>query len=203
MAFVPLQKRLNTNIAEALKKELGVTNVNALPRVSKVLVNVGLNQKKYSSKDIQQYIAESIATIAGQRPSVRKSRKAISNFNIRENMVVGMRVTLRGKRMYQFLDRLINYALPRIRDFRGLLPKLDGHGNFAIGLQDHSVFPEVPSPEASKIFGLQVQITTNAGTDERGLALLRQMGMPFKRPIDRSRSGPAKKTEKAEVVKKP
>lgn len=202
MAFVPLQKRLKTDIATALKRELGVTNTLALPRITKVVVNVGLNQKKYSSKDIQQFIMDSLATITGQRPSVRKARMSISNFNIRENMVVGMRVTLRGKRMYQFLDRLINYALPRIRDFRGLTPKLDGRGNFAIGLSDQSIFPEVPAPEANKIFGMQVQITTTAGNDERGSALLRQMGMPFKRPPDRSRAGPAKKTGKVAVAPK-
>ncbi|OGJ65610.1 50S ribosomal protein L5 [Candidatus Peribacteria bacterium RIFCSPLOWO2_01_FULL_51_18] len=182
MAFVPLQKRLKTDIAKALKEELKVTNDHALPQVKKVILNVGLNQKKYSSKDIQQYIADSIALIAGQRPSSRKSRKAISNFNIRQNMIIGLRVTLRGKRMYAFLDRLLCYALPRIRDFRGLTPKLDGQGNFAIGIQDHSVFPEVPSPEASKIFGMQIQVTTSARTDARGMALFRQMGFPFRRP---------------------
>ena len=136
MKFIPLQQRLTTDIAEALKQELKETNVMALPRLTKVTVNVGLNQKKYSAKDIQQFIAESVATLSGQKPSIRKSRKSISNFNIRENMVVGMATTLRGKSMYNFLDRLIHYALPRIRDFRGLQPKLDGHGNFAIGIVD-------------------------------------------------------------------
>ena len=182
MTFIPLQKRLKTTIAEALKKELGVTNVHALPRITKVMVNVGLSQKKYSSKDIQQFIAEQIAIITGQKPAIRKSRMSISNFNIRENMVVGMIVTLRGKRMYQFLDRLIQYALPRIRDFRGLKPLLDGRGNYALGIIDQSIFPEVPAPEANKIFGMQIQITTNAGTDERGMALLRNIGLPFRRP---------------------
>ena len=182
MKFLPLQKRLKTDIAEALKKELKITNVNALPKITKVIVNVGLSQKKYSAKDIQQYISEALAIITGQKPAVRRSRKSISDFNIRENMIVAMMVTLRGKHMYAFLDRLIHYALPRIRDFRGLSPKLDGRGNYAIGIVDQSIFPELPPPEANKIFGMQIQITTNAGTDERGLALLKQIGVPFRKP---------------------
>lgn len=182
MKYVPLQKRLRTDIAEALKKELGEKNVHALPRITKVIVNVGLSTKKYGSKDIQAFIAEQLALITGQKPAIRKSRLSISNFNIRENMVVGMVVTLRGKAMYNFLDRLLNYVLPRIRDFRGLKPQLDGRGNYAIGIVDQSIFPELPPPEANKIFGMQVQITTTAGTDERGLALLKQIGVPFRRP---------------------
>ncbi len=180
--FIPLKQRLKSEISEALKKELHVKNIHALPRITKVIVNVGLSQKKYSSKEMHQFIAESLATITGQKPSIRKSRMSISNFNIRENMVVGMCVTLRGKSMYNFLDRLLSYALPRIRDFRGVPTKLDGRGNFAIGIVDQSIFPELPAPDANKIFGMQVQITTNAGTDERGLALLKHVGVPFRRP---------------------
>ena len=193
MAFAPLQKRLKTDIAEALKKELKVTNVHALPRITKVIVNVGLSQKKYSAKDIQAFIADSLAIITAQRPSVRRSRKSISDFNIRENMIVGMMVTLRGKNMYSFLDRLIHYDLPRIRDFRGLSPKLDGQGNYAIGIVDQSIFPELPAPEANKIFGMQIQITTNAKTDERGLALLKQIGMPFRRVVVNKKADVEKK----------
>ncbi len=189
MKYVPLQKRLRTDIAENLKKELQEKNAHALPRVTKVIVNVGLSQKKYSAKDIQQFIADSLATITGQKPAIRRAKKSISDFNIRENMIVGMMVTLRGKQMYHFLDRLLHYALPRIRDFRGYPVKLDGHGNFSIGIVDQSIFPELPAPEANKIFGMQVQITTNARTDARGLALLKQIGVPFKRPA------PAKKAD--------
>ena len=181
MKFVPLQKRLKTDIAEALKTELKVKNVHALPKITKVIVNTGLSQKTYSAKDIQQFILESLGTITGQKPAIRRAKKSISDFNIRENMIVAMMVTLRGKRMYYFLDRLINYALPRIRDFRGYPAKLDGRGNFSIGIVDQSIFPELPAPEANKIFGMQIQITTNAGTDERGLALLRQIGFPFRK----------------------
>lgn len=186
MAYVPLQKRLQTDIAKALKEELGVTNVHALPRIKKVIINVGLSTKKYGSKDIQQFIMESLTTIAHQKPSIRKSRMSISNFNIRENMVVGMMVTLRGKQMYNFLDRLIHYVLPRIRDFRGLNAKLDGRGSYSIGLTDQSIFPELPPPDANKIFGMQIQITTDAGTDERGMALLKQIGLPFKKPAKKT-----------------
>ncbi len=182
MAYVPLHKRLHTDIANALKKELGEKNVHALPRITKVIVNVGLSTKKYGSKDIQAFIAEQLAMITGQKPAIRKSRLSISNFNIRENMVVGMMVTLRGKAMENFLDRLLHYVLPRIRDFRGLKPQLDGRGNYAIGIVDQSIFPELPPPEANKIFGMQIQISTNAGTDERGLALLQHIGIPFRKP---------------------
>lgn len=188
MPYTPLQKRLKTEIADKLKTELKVTNVNALPRITKVTVNVGLNTRKYSAKDIQVFIADSVATIAGQRPAVRRSRKSISNFNIRENLIVGMAATLRGKQMYYFLDRLLHYALPRIRDFRGLNTKLDGHGNYAIGITDQSIFPEIAAPEANKIFGMQIQITTTAGTDERGMALLKHIGFPFKKPSKMSAS---------------
>lgn len=181
MPFVPLHTRLKSDIATTLKRELHIDNVNALPRLRKVIVNVGLSQGKYSSKELQQFIAESLAIITGQKPALRTSRLSISNFNIREGMVVGMCVTLRGKSMTQFLDRLIHTALPRIRDFRGLPSKLDGRGNYAIGLTDQSVFPELPAPEANKIFGLQIQITTDAGTDERGMALLKAIGVPFRR----------------------
>ncbi len=186
--FVPLQKRLKTDIAQALQKELNLSNVNSLPKITQVTLNVGLNQKRFGSKDIQQFIAESLTQITGQRPTIRKSRKSISNFNIRENMVVGMCVTMRGKRMFYFLDRLLGYSLPRIRDFRGTSTKLDGHGNYSIGIIDQSIFPELPAPEANKIFGLQIQITTTAKNDEQGLALLRKIGVPFRRPAPSKKS---------------
>lgn len=187
MKYIPLQKRLRTDIAEALKTELKIDNVNALPRITKVIVNVGLNQGKYSAKDMQAFIGESLATITGQKPSVRRAKKAISNFNIRENLPVGMAITLRGKQMYNFLDRLLHYALPRIRDFRGLPTKLDGHGNYAIGLTDQSIFPELPAVDTHRIFGLQIQITTSATNDVQGMALLKQIGVPFRRPVKTSK----------------
>ena len=188
MKYVPLHKRLQTDIAEKLKTELKVTNLNALPKIKKVLVNVGLNQKKYSSKEMIQFISDSVTTVTGQKPALRKSKKSISDFNIREGMVVGMTTTLRGPTMENFLDRLVHYVLPRIRDFRGLSTKLDGHGNYSIGIVDQSIFPELPAPEANKIFGMQIQITTSAGNDKAGMALLKHIGLPFKRVVTKSPS---------------
>lgn len=178
--YEPLHDRLRGSIAEALKKELKVTNVHALPRITKVVVNVGINRTKMDSKEMHEYVGSCLAKMTGQKPVYTKSRKAISNFKIRIGLVVGCVVTLHGRRMEEFLDRLLSYVLPRIRDFRGVTPKLDGHGNYAIGLRDHSIFPEVPPPDAGKIFGVQIQITTSAKDDEAGRALLKHMGMPFR-----------------------
>jgi large subunit ribosomal protein L5 len=180
MAYATLHERLRGPIADALRKELGVKNIHALPRITKVTVNVGINRSKMEGKEMMEYIADSLGKITGQKPVFRKSRQAISNFKIRKGLVVGAVVTLRGHRMEEFLDRLLSVTLPRIRDFRGLPTKLDGRGNYAIGLVDHSVFPEVPTPDVNKIFGLQIQLSTTAGTDEIGRALLRHMGFPFR-----------------------
>ena len=186
MAYATLHDRLRGPIADALKKELGIKNLHALPRIEKVIVNVGINRSNMEGKEMQELIQESLMKITGQKPIVRPSRKAISNFKIRKGLIVGSMVTLRGKQMEAFLDRLISYVLPRIRDFRGLPTKLDGHGNYAIGLRDHSVFPEIPAGDVAKTFGMQIQITTTAKNDEQARALLKQIGMPF-RP-DRSTS---------------
>ena len=180
MAYASLHDRLRGPIADALKKELGVKNAHALPKLSKVIVNVGINRSKMEGKDVQEMISDGLKKITGQKPIFRPSRKAISNFKIREGLIVGAMVTLRGKRMEAFLDRLISYVLPRIRDFRGLPTKLDGRGNYAIGLTDHSVFPEIPATDIIKTFGMQIQITTTAGNDTAGKALLKQIGMPFR-----------------------
>ncbi|MEI8229841.1 MAG: 50S ribosomal protein L5 [Candidatus Peregrinibacteria bacterium] len=180
MKYESLHQRLRGSVTEALKKELNITNVNALPRLRKVMVNVGINRSKMDSKEMQEYVGQCITKITGQKPVFTRSRKAISNFKIRENLIVGAIVTMHGHAMEAFLDRLLSYVLPRIRDFRGLTTKLDGHGNYAIGLRDHSIFPEIPPPDAGKLFGLQIQITTNAVTDERGRALLKLMGVPFR-----------------------
>jgi len=193
MAYATLHDRLRGPIAKVLSKELGEKNPNALPRIEKVVVNVGINKSKTDSKEMQAYIAECLGKITGQQPIMTKTRKAISNFKTREGMVVGSVVTLRGRHMEDFLDRLISYTLPRIRDFRGLTRSLDGHGNYSIGIRDHSIFPEVPSPDAKQIFGLQVQITTTAKNDEQATALLREIGIPFK---------PEKKKEEEEEEKK-
>jgi large subunit ribosomal protein L5 len=179
MAYATLHDRLRGPILKALQDELKVKNVHAVPRITKVIVNVGINKSKMDSKELHEYIVDILKKITGQKPVMRATRKAISNFKTREGLIVGAMVTLRGKRMEEFLDRLISYVLPRIRDFRGLPTKLDGRGNYAIGLKDHTIFPEVPPADAQKIFGMQIQITTTAGTDERGKALMKQIGMPF------------------------
>ena len=131
---------------------------------------------------MQAYIIETLGIITGQQPILTKARKAISNFKTRQGNVVGAMVTLRGPQMEVFLDRLISYILPRIRDFRGLNTKLDGQGNYSIGLRDHSIFPEVPPVDAKQIFGLQIQIKTTATNDDAARALLKQIGVPFRQP---------------------
>ncbi|OIO53578.1 50S ribosomal protein L5 [Candidatus Peregrinibacteria bacterium CG1_02_54_53] len=178
--YESLHDRLRGPIAEALKKELNITNVHALPRIQKITVNVGMNRSKMDSKESHEFVAKSLAEMTGQKAVFTLSRKAISNFKIREGLKVGAVVTLHGRRMEEFLDRLLSYVLPRIRDFRGVTTKLDGHGNYAIGLKDHSIFPEIPPADAGKIFGVQIQITTNAKTDAPARALLKHMGVPFR-----------------------
>lgn len=180
MKYDTLHDRLRGPIAKALKEELKIDNIHALPRVEKVIVNVGINRAKMEGKEMQEYIGDALARITGQKPVFRESRKAISNFKIRKGLVVGAMVTLRGKSMEAFLDRLVSYVLPRIRDFRGLSAKLDGQGNYAIGLRDQTVFPELPPADVQKSFGLQIQITTTAKNDAEAKALLKQIGIPFK-----------------------
>lgn len=194
MAYATLHDRLKGDIAKAVSKELNVKNAHALPRIEKVVVNVGINKSKMDSKEMHAYVEESLMKITGQKPVFTKARKAISNFKTRQGLVVGAMVTLRGKKMEEFLDRLLSYALPRIRDFRGLPTKLDGKGNYAIGLRDHSIFPEVPPPDAKQIFGLQVQVTTTAKDNASAMALLKAMGFPFR---------PEKKTEEAAKTEVP
>jgi large subunit ribosomal protein L5 len=181
MSYDTLHDRLRGPIRKTLSEELKIKNVHALPRLQKVIVNVGINRSKMEGKEMQEYIVDSLQKITGQKPVLRPSRKAISNFKIREGLIVGAMVTLRGRKMEEFIDRLVSYVLPRIRDFRGLPTKLDGHGNYAIGLKDQTVFPEIPNADIQKSFGLQIQITTNAKSDEEARLLLKQIGMPFRR----------------------
>ncbi|NLG07424.1 50S ribosomal protein L5 [Candidatus Peribacteria bacterium] len=180
MAYLSLHERLKGPIAQALRDELGITNTNALPRVHKVVVNVGINKSKMDSKEVREYVTKCLGTITGQRPVFTKAKKAISNFKTRQGMIVGASVTLRGRQMEEFLDRLVSYSLPRVRDFRGLSAKLDGQGNYSIGLRDHSIFPEIPPVEAKDIFGMQITIATTARNDAHAHALLKNIGMPFK-----------------------
>jgi large subunit ribosomal protein L5 len=181
MAFSPLKDRLKGPVADSLRKSLGKDNLLALPHIAKVTINVGINKSKMDSKEMHEYVAECLKKITGQKPVFRTSRLSISNFKIREGSIVGAMVTLRGKRMHAFLDKLLHVALPRVRDFRGVTTNLDGHGNYSIGLKEHTVFPEVPPPDASKIFGLQVTITTTTDADDEARVLLKEIGVPFRK----------------------
>ncbi|HZR90841.1 MAG TPA: 50S ribosomal protein L5 [Gaiellaceae bacterium] len=162
-----------------LKEELGFASVMQVPRVTKITLNMGVGEAKTDAKALDSAIEE-LTTIAGQRAQVRRARKSIAGFKVREGMPVGARVTLRGARMYEFLDRLVSIALPRIRDFRGLNPRsFDGRGNYSIGIREQIIFPEINYDDVSTIRGLDVTITTSAETDEAAYALLRGLGLPF------------------------
>jgi large subunit ribosomal protein L5 len=162
-----------------LKDELGVATIMQVPSVSKITLNMGVGEAKTESKALDNAIEE-LTTIAGQRAQVRRARKSIAGFKIREGMPIGAKVTLRGARMYEFLDRLVSIALPRIRDFRGLSPRsFDGRGNYSIGIREQIIFPEINYDDVSTIRGLDVTITTTAQTDEAAFALLRGLGLPF------------------------
>ena len=195
MAFATLHDRLRGPIAETLKTRLKEKNTLALPRIQKVVVSVGINKTKMDSKEMHEYVAETLRQITGQKPVFRAAKKALSNFKIPEGSIVGAMVTLRGKRMKAFLDKLLHVALPRVRDFRGVPALLDGHGNYSIGLKEHTVFPEIPPPDATKLFGMQITIATTAGNDASGRALFEAMGVPFpnKKDDDERSKGKGKK----------
>jgi large subunit ribosomal protein L5 len=162
-----------------LKDELGLSTVMEVPRLDKITLNMGVGEAKTDAKALDAAIEE-LTTIAGQRAQVRRARKSIAQFKIREGMPVGARVTLRGARMYEFLDRLVSIALPRIRDFRGLNPQsFDGRGNYSLGIQEQIIFPEINYDDIQQVRGLDVAITTTATTDEQAFALLRGLGLPF------------------------
>ena len=174
-----LKTRYEQEVRPRLKDELGVSSVMEVPRVQKITLNMGVGEAKTEAKALDGAIDE-LTTIAGQRAHVRRARKSIAGFKVREGMPVGARVTLRGDRMWEFLDRLVSIALPRIRDFRGLNPgSFDGRGNFSLGIREQLIFPEIDYDQIAGIRGLGVAITTTAPDDEQGLALLRALGMPF------------------------
>ena len=178
--YVPrLKQRYVEEIRERLKEELGFSTVMQVPRIQKITLNMGVGEAKTEAKALDGAIEE-LTTIAGQRAQVRKARKSIASFKLREGMPVGARVTLRGDRMWEFLDRLVSIALPRIRDFRGLdHASFDGRGNFSLGIREQIIFPEIDYDSIAAVRGLDVAITTTAPDDEQGLALLRALGMPF------------------------
>jgi large subunit ribosomal protein L5 len=174
-----LKERYEKEILPELQRQFSYGNVMQVPRVQKVTVNIGLGEAKENARAVETATAD-IATITGQKPVVTKAKKAIANFKIREKMPVGVAVTLRGDRMYEFLDRLLNVALPRIRDFHGVAVKaFDGRGNYSLGLREQLIFPEIEYDKVDRIRGMQVNIQTSAKTDEEGRRLLELMGMPF------------------------
>ena len=176
-----LKERYDDELRATLKDELGLSSVMRVPRLAKITLNMGVGDAKVEAKALDSAIEE-LTTIAGQRAQVRLARKSIASFKLREGMPVGARVTLRGARMWEFLDRLVSIALPRIRDFRGLSPRsFDGRGNYSIGIREQIIFPEIDYDQIAGIRGLDVAITTTAADDDQGLALLRALGMPFQR----------------------
>lgn len=175
-----LKERYEKEMVPKLTEQFGYTNVHQVPKVIKVTLNRGLGEASQNAKALESSIKE-IATITGQKPVVTRARKAIAGFKVREGMPVGVVVTLRQKRMYAFLDRLINLALPRIRDFRGVSPKsFDGRGNYTLGVREQLIFPEVSYDKIDQIRGMDISIVTTATNDEEGRALLKEMGMPFR-----------------------
>ena len=174
-----LKARYEQEARASLQQDLGLSSVMQVPRIEKVTLNMGVGEAKTEAKALDGAIDE-LTTIAGQRAHVRRARKSIAGFKVREGMPVGARVTLRGARMWEFLDRLVSIALPRIRDFRGLDPgSFDGRGNFSLGIREQIIFPEIDYDQIAGIRGLDVAITTTAPNDEQGLALLRALGLPF------------------------
>jgi large subunit ribosomal protein L5 len=167
-------------VVPSLTKDFGYKNLMAVPKVQKISINIGLGEATQNAKLMDGAVNELMA-IAGQRPVVTKARKSIAAFKLREGMAIGTMVTLRGDRMYEFLDRLLNVSLPRVRDFRGVSPKaFDGRGNYTLGIKDQLIFPEIDYSKVEKTKGMNICITTTAKTDAEGTALLKQMGMPFR-----------------------
>ena len=167
-------------IVPKLKEQFSYSNINQVPKVTKIVINRGLGEASQNAKALESSLSE-LATISGQKPVVTRAKKAIAGFKIRQGMPVGAMVTLRGEKMYAFLDRLISLALPRIRDFRGVSPKsFDGRGNYSLGIKEQLIFPEIEYDSIDQIRGFDISIITTANTDEEGRALLKEMGMPFR-----------------------
>lgn len=180
-----LQERYEKEVVAALMDEFKYENVHQVPRVTKVVCNMGLGEAVQNPKIIETAQVE-LSNIAGQRAVVTRAKKSIAGFKLRKGMPIGCAVTLRRDRMWEFLDRLMNIALPRVRDFRGVSPKaFDGRGNYALGIREHIIFPEVDYDKTDKVKGLNVTIVTTAKTDEEGRALLRHLGMPFRKSAAR------------------
>ncbi len=176
-----LQAYYESTVVPALQKELGYKNINQVPRINKIVVNAGLGDVKDNAKSFNAAVDE-LGLITGQKPLVTTAKKAVANFKLREGMKIGAKITLRGDRMWEFLDRLISVALPRVRDFRGISAKsFDGKGNYSMGIKEQLVFPEIDYDKIEKVRGFDVCIVTDANTDSEAKALLTHLGMPFKK----------------------
>jgi large subunit ribosomal protein L5 len=175
-----LKQKYDNEIRSELVKELGFKNTMQAPKLDKIVVNMGLGEAINNGKIIDASV-EQLATITGQKPVVTKARKSIANFKLRQGQSIGAMVTLRGERMYEFFDRLVSVALPRVRDFKGVSPKaFDGKGNYTLGIREQIIFPEINYDKVEKIKGLNITVVTTARNDEEGRALLRRLGMPFR-----------------------
>ena len=175
-----LKDRYSQEVAPALNKEFGYKNVMAIPKIEKVVVNMGLGEATQNAKIVDTGVDE-LARVAGQKPVVTRAKKSISQFKVRKGMPIGAMVTLRGERMWEFLDRLISVALPRVRDFRGVSPRgFDGRGNYTLGLRDQLLFPEIDYMKVDKARGMNISVVTTARTDEESRKLLQLLGMPFR-----------------------
>ena len=176
-----LKRQYEDEVAPKLAKEFGFDNPMAIPRVEKISLNMGLGEAIQNIKILDDAVEE-LGALAGQRPTITRAQKSIASFKVREGMPIGCRVTLRGARMWEFLDRMISVALPRVRDFRGVSSKsFDGRGNYTLGIREHTIFPEIDMNKVDKLKGLNVTIVTTAGNDERARFMLRELGMPFAR----------------------
>lgn len=176
-----LHEQYKNEIAPALQKAIGVDNVMQIPRITKVVVNIGVGEALDNAKALDAAVGD-MTKIVGQKPVITKARKSIANFKLREGRAIGVKVTLRGERMWSFLDRLVNVALPRVRDFRGVsADAFDGRGNYTLGLREQLVFPEIEYDKIDKLRGLEISIVTTARTDDEARQLLRMFGMPFRK----------------------
>jgi large subunit ribosomal protein L5 len=174
-----LKEKFTSEVAPALVKQFGYSSPMAIPKVAKVVVNMGVGEASADPKLLDQAVEE-LSVIVGQRPAIRRAKKSIANFKLREGMAIGCTATLHGKRMYEFLGRLLNLALPRVRDFRGVSPKaFDGRGNYTLGIREHLIFPELNAIKVQRVKGMNICIVTTASTDEEARSLLTGLGMPF------------------------
>lgn len=173
-----LQARYREEIISTLMEDFGYTNLNQVPTVKKVVVNIGMGEANENPK-LMDGAVETLRTITGQQPVITRARKSIANYKLREGRAIGVKVTLRGERMWSLMDRLMNVALPRIRDFRGVPAKFDGRGNYTVGLREQLIFPEIDFNSVDKVRGMEITLVTSAETDEEGRRLLELLGMPF------------------------